>query len=121
MHNRVYRYKRLISGVSSVSEIANELVGTEGVENISDDVIIHAPDQETHDKRLLAVIKRISECGLTLNPEKCQFNPDRLVFMGIQLSQKGIKTHSRKSESCDGSQRAEKCCRGGRFPRIGRL
>lgn len=95
VHNGVYRYKRLIFGVSTASEqyqheIANALAGIEGVENISDDVIIHAPDQETHDKRLHAVMKRLSDCGLTLNSEKCQFNMDRLVFMGILLTQKGI-------------------------------
>ncbi|KAL1021685.1 hypothetical protein UPYG_G00016520 [Umbra pygmaea] len=95
VHNGVYRYKRLIFGVSSASEqyqheIANALAGIEGVENISDDVIVHAPDQETHDKRLHTVMKRLSECGLTLNPAKCQFNMDRLIFMGILLSEKGI-------------------------------
>lgn len=95
VHNGVYRYKRLIFGVSSASEqyqheIANALAGIEGVENISDDVIVHASDQETHDKRLHAVMKRLSDCGLTLNSEKCQFNMDRLVFMGILLTQKGI-------------------------------
>ncbi|KAJ8366291.1 hypothetical protein AAFF_G00363010 [Aldrovandia affinis] len=95
IHNGVYRYKRLLFGVSSASEqyqheIAAALAGIEGVENISDDVIVHARDQETHDKRLHTVMKRLEESGLTLNPEKCQFNMDRLVFMGILLSEKGI-------------------------------
>lgn len=45
VHNGVYRYKRLLFGVSSTSEqyqheIANALVGTEGVKSITDDVII---------------------------------------------------------------------------------
>lgn len=95
VHNGVYGYKRLIFSVSSASEqyqheIANVLAGIEGVENISHDVIIHAPDQETHDKCLHAVMKRLAEYGLTLNPEKCQFNMDRRIFMGILLTQKGI-------------------------------
>ena len=95
VHNGVYRYKRLLFGVSSASEqyqheIANVLAGIEGVENISDDVIVHARDQATHDKSLHAVMTRLSQCGLTLNPDKCQFNMDKLVFMGILLSQKGI-------------------------------
>ncbi|KAJ8385135.1 hypothetical protein AAFF_G00192760 [Aldrovandia affinis] len=95
IHNGVYRYKRLLFGVSSASEqyqheIAAALAGIEGVENISDDVIVHARDQETHDKRLHTVMKRLEESGLTLNPDKCQFNMDRLVFMGILLSEKGI-------------------------------
>ncbi|KAJ8369419.1 hypothetical protein SKAU_G00094470 [Synaphobranchus kaupii] len=85
IHNGVYRYKRLLFGVSSASEqyqheIAAALAGIE----------VHARDQETHDKRLHTVMKRLEESGLTLNPDKCQFNMDRLVFMGILLSEKGI-------------------------------
>lgn len=95
VHNGLYRYKRLLFGVSSASEqyqheIANALAGIEGVENISDDVIIHAHDQQTHDGRLHAVMDRLRETGLTLNPEKCQFNMNKLIFMGILLSEKGI-------------------------------
>lgn len=54
VHSGVYRFKRQIFGVSSTSEqyqheIANALAGNEGVENISDDIIVHAHNQETHD------------------------------------------------------------------------
>ena len=55
-----------------------------------DDVIIHASDQVTHNRRLYVVMERLRDDGLKLNPEKCQFNMDRLIFMGILLSQKGI-------------------------------
>lgn len=95
VHNGIYRFKRLVFGVSSASEqyqheIATVLAGIEGVENISDDIIIHAPDKEIHEKRMHAVLKRLESCGLTLNAEKCQFNMDKLVFMGMLLSVKGI-------------------------------
>lgn len=95
VHSGIYRYKRLIFGVSSASEqyqheIATALAGIEGVENISDDIIIHAPDHVTHNQRLHAVLQRLESCGLTLNGEKCQFGMDKLVFMGMLLSEKGI-------------------------------
>ena len=95
VHSGVYRYKRLIFGVSSASEqyqyeVSRTLAGIDGVENISDDIIVHGPDQETHDRRLHAVLRRLKESGLTLNPAKCQFSIDRLIFMGILLSEKGI-------------------------------
>ena len=95
IHNGVYRYKRLIFGVSSASEqyqhvIASALAGIEGVENISDDIVVHAADPETHHQRLHAVMERLQQCGLTLNGDKCEFNMDRLVFMGILLTDKGI-------------------------------
>ena len=94
-HCGLYQYKRLLFGVSSASEqyqymIAKTLAGLEGVENISDDIIVHASDKKTHDNRVFAVLRRLEEVGLTLNQEKCQFNMSRLVFMGILLSEKGI-------------------------------
>ena len=78
-HSGLYRYKRLLFGVSSASEqyqheIAAALAWIEGVENISDDIVIHAPDEETHNERLHAVMQRLSRCGLTVNGAKCQFN-----------------------------------------------
>ena len=91
----LFRYKRLLFGVCSASEqyqheIASALAGIEGVENISDDIVVHGPDTETHIRRLHQTIERLQECGLTLNAEKCLFNTDRLVFMGMLLSEKGI-------------------------------
>ena len=46
----LYRYKRLLFGVSSASElyqqeISTALAGIEDVDNISDDIIVHGPDQ----------------------------------------------------------------------------
>ena len=94
-HKGLYRYKRLLFGVSSASEqyqheISTALAGIEGVNNISDDIIVHGPDQTTHDQRLHKTMQRLRQHGLTLNVDKCLFNVDRLVFMGILLSEKGI-------------------------------
>ena len=94
-HKGLYRYKRLLFGVSSASElyqheISTALAGIEGVDNISDDIIVHGPDQKTHDQRLLKTMERLKQHGLTLNADKCLFNVDRLVFMGILLFEKGI-------------------------------
>ena len=94
-HKGLYRYKRLLFGVSSASElyqheISTALAGIEGVDNISDDIIVHGPDQKTHDQRLLKTMERLRQHGLTLNADKCLFNVDRLVFMGVLLSEKGI-------------------------------
>ena len=44
---------------------------------------MHGPNTEAHIKRLRQTIESLQECGLT-------FNKDRLVFMGVLLSEKGI-------------------------------
>ena len=94
-HEGLFRYKRLLFGVNSASEIyqheiSTALAGIEGAENISDDIIVHAPDQETHNKRLHKVLQRLCDSGLTVNPDKCVYNMNKLVFMGMLLSEKGI-------------------------------
>ena len=94
-HCGLYRYKRLLFGVSSASEqyqheIQTALAGIEGQENISDDIIVHGKGQVQHDERLEMVIKRLNDCGLTLNSTKCQFNMDELTFMGLVLSARGV-------------------------------
>ena len=48
-------------------EIQKVISGIEGTANISDDIIIHAPDQRSHDKRLREVMLRLKKCGWTLN------------------------------------------------------
>ena len=54
-HSGLYRYKRLLFGVNSASEvfqnkIGSALAGIEGATNISENIAVHAADKETHDK-----------------------------------------------------------------------
>ena len=111
VHAGLFRYKRLLSGLNSASEqyqydISTALAGIPGVENISVDIIVHGPNQETHNERLHKVLKRLEECHLTLNEEKCQFSMNKLMFMGILLTDKGIgPTEERESEGADASER----------------
>ena len=94
-HNGLFRYKRLIFGITSASEIyqceiERVLAGIKGADNISDDIIVHGEDQASHDKALHAVMRRISDNGLTVNLEKCKFHMKELEFFGMLLSEKGI-------------------------------
>ena len=86
-HKGLYRYKRLMFGISSAPEkyqqvIQQTLQGIDGVHNISDDIIEHGATHDQHDERLRKVMTRVRECGLTLNLEKCQFSMSQLTFMG---------------------------------------
>ena len=65
-HKGLYRYKRLMFGVSSAPEIyqsviQNVIQGCEGSRNMTDDIIVHAETTEEHDKRLEKVLKRLLE------------------------------------------------------------
>ena len=94
-HSGLYRYKRLLFGVNSASEvfqykIASALAGIEGATNISDNIVVHAADKETHDKRLRQVLERMKAVNLTLNWEKCKIGLTELAFFGYLVSEKGI-------------------------------
>ncbi|MCG8032586.1 MAG: aspartyl protease family protein, partial [Candidatus Thiodiazotropha taylori] len=94
-HKGLYRYKRLNFGISCAVEMFQKVVqqllqGCEGVNNILDDIIVHAPNQQEHDKRLEKVLSVLQEKGITLNRKKCEFNMPKLEFMGHVLSESGV-------------------------------
>ena len=67
--------------------------------NISDDIILHAKDDQQHDERLEKLLERLQQRGLTLNPEKCKFRMAQLEFMGYLLSTRGIGPTESKVEA----------------------
>ena len=77
-HKRFYRYKRLMLGISCAPEMYQKVLHQVlqecvGAHNIPDDVIVHTPTKEEHDKRFENVVRVLSSRGLTLNRDKCQF------------------------------------------------
>ena len=89
-HKGLKRYKRLNFGTSSAAEIfqytiQRALDGIDGVLNISDDIILFGKRTAEHDKALEATFQRLSEHGLTLNPEKCVFDYT-LATLLVQLA-----------------------------------
>ena len=103
-HAGLYRYKRLMFGVTSAPEIYQHAIqqalhGCEGVRNISDDIILHAKDDQQHDERLEKLLNRLEQRGLTLNGEKCKFKMPQLEFMGYLLSTRGIGPTESKVEA----------------------
>jgi len=60
------------------------------VRNISDDIILHAKDDQQHGERLEKLLERVQQRFLTLNREKCKLKMAQLEFMGYQLSTRGI-------------------------------
>jgi len=74
-------------GISSGSEKFQKtmnqiLLGLEGVESNIDDVLVHGKDQQQHDERLEAVLKRLLEAGVTLNLDKCVFSIKQVTVPG---------------------------------------
>ena len=100
-HRGLYRYTRLMFGVTSAPEkyqqiFRDVLRGCEGVINIADDLVIPGNGVEQHDERLFVVLNRLKEVGLTLNGDKCEFRLPRLTFFGHQVTQNGVEPSEEK-------------------------
>ena len=84
-HVGLRRYKRLCFGVSSSSELFQDIIrqvldGIPGTMNLSDDILIYGATQAAHDKALHSVLQKLRDCNLTLNKTKCAFNKGTLKF-----------------------------------------
>ncbi|XP_032222562.1 uncharacterized protein K02A2.6-like [Nematostella vectensis] len=100
----LFRMQRLGMGICGAPEVfqytvQKVLVGLPGVLNLADDIMVFGKDQAEHKKRLTNVMKRLSESGLTLNPEKCRFGLSSITFLGHVISDKGIAADPGKVES----------------------
>ena len=94
-HQGLYRYKRLMFGVSAAPEMYNHilgqvLAGLEGVQNLYDDIVVFGEDEAEHDVALQQVLQRLRENNLTLNKDKCVFKMNEIQFMGHIISKHGI-------------------------------
>ena len=73
------------------------LEGLEGVACQIDDILVFGKDQEQHDARLTAVLRRIQSAGVTLNKDKCKFSMSRVSFLGHIIEQTGIRADPEKT------------------------
>ena len=94
--NGLYRYKRLLFGVNMATEKFQHIMwqivqGLPGVHNIHDDIRVVADSHAQLYDRVEAVIKKLSEKGLTLNFQKCVMGVESMTFMGDTLTSDGLK------------------------------
>ena len=89
------RYKRLVMGILCSTEVfqnalAKRLSGLAGVRNLVDDILVWGATSQEHDERLHALMKRLVEIGVTLNPKKCEFKRKEIEFFGLKLCKNGV-------------------------------
>ena len=91
-----FMYNRLPMGISSAPELFSRkmdsiLSDLNGVLCLMDDVCIFGENKEEHDERLKKVLNRISEVGLTLNYDKCQFGVNSMKYLGFIVDSSGVR------------------------------
>ena len=99
-----YRFIRLPFGISSASEVfqkalAQILEGLDGVCNSMDDILVYADTKREHDIRLRKVLERLREAGLRLKRSKCIVGAMEIIYVGLLLTQSGVKPNPAKIEA----------------------
>ena len=100
----LYRFKRLVFGLSSASEhyqkiISDLFVNEANIQNISDDILVYGKTEGEHNEALQRCFRILQERNLTINLEKCEFKKESLEYFGFQISKAGIKPTSEKVEA----------------------
>ena len=102
-HEGLFQYNRLNFGITSAPEVFQRIVqqvlsGLKGARSIADDIIVFG-NENNHDARLEAVLQRLSEKGLTLNKDKCEFRVSKTTFMGHVLTPMGVAPDELKTKA----------------------
>ena len=80
-------YSRVERGLREFNHIIRQVVqDCSGAFNIHDDLIVGGVDDDQHDERVLAVVRKFSESGLTFNFEKLKFKVRKINSMGLTMS-----------------------------------
>lgn len=58
--------------------------------------LVFGNDQQEHDDRLYAVMKRLEEAGLTLNHAKCEFRKSYVKFLSQVFTKDGVQSDPEK-------------------------
>ena len=64
-----------------------------------DDILIYSDTMEEHTRHVHRVLERLTDAGLHLKPEKCQFHKTEVKYLGLIIGADGIKMDPSKVET----------------------
>ena len=76
-----------------------------GADNLSscllylDDIIIFSETVDDHIHRLESILNRLKECGLKVNPKKCELFKQEIRYLGHVITSEGVATDDSKIEA----------------------
>lgn len=99
-----YKFKRLPYGLNCSTEIFSKILidtfsDIQGVVIFVDDLMIYAPDIETHNSILEKVLTRARSVNLKFNRDKCQFAKNEIKFLGQIFNSQGMSPDNDKIQA----------------------
>jgi len=106
----LFRYKRLVFGISSAYEEFQEIISSlfkkeSNIQNIADDIIVWGANEQEHNTALERCLNILQQNGLTVNPDKCEFHLKEIEYFGFKINGSGIKPSESKIETLKSFQR----------------
>ena len=83
---------------------------------IEDDLLMYGRTQSEHNERLLAVLQRLRQIGVTLHKEKCQWNQESVTWFGYKFGPEDMSPGPAKVETIKQLTTSQKYYRGQIIP-----
>ncbi|CAH8456700.1 unnamed protein product [Dicrocoelium dendriticum] len=92
----LFEYLRMPFGLSNAAQTFQRFIhevtrGLEGVYPYLDDILIASSSDEEHLHHLDALFQRLTQHGVTVNPDKCELGQSSIDFLGHRISASGIE------------------------------
>lgn len=64
-----------------------------------DDILVYSADQALHQEHLRILFRRLQDYGVVINPSKCVFGAEEVVFLGYHINSEGTKPPQERIQS----------------------
>ena len=61
-----------------------------------DNILIYSDNLTDHKKQVKTILRKLSDAGLFVKPEKCEFETTKSTFLRFVISPDGISMHTEK-------------------------
>lgn len=102
-HKGLYEYTRMPMGIKNGPSTFQRLmqqvlagIDDDRVKVYLDDILVLAETHEKHKEVLEKVLRRLEEVNLKLNPKKCSWFQEKIIFLGFEISKNGVSTDPNK-------------------------
>lgn len=97
----MYRFTRLVFGVTCAPEYFQMIMEKvlEGIHNVVifiDDILIFSATKQQLQETTNEVLSALARNNLTLNHKKCEYQKQRISFLGHEISEKGLNIEGEK-------------------------